>query len=179
MFYPRYKSLCQNDLPAHPPKNQALLISRPYLCRSAAHKICTRHCAHAQKSQTLLISWPYLNFPTPDHIRQDPACEPCSRRAAPRRSLLVRERPGTSGNVLGAPGGKHGRFGKFKTAVFLRDGPGRWQHPGWSVSLPCRFGMVRVYQGRLSVSLPCWSVLVRRSAVPVRDGPWSTVWAPC
>jgi hypothetical protein len=35
---------------------QTLLISRPYLCRSATHKIRTRHCAHAQKSQTLPIS---------------------------------------------------------------------------------------------------------------------------
>ncbi|KAH3737968.1 hypothetical protein DPMN_044567 [Dreissena polymorpha] len=29
-------------------------------------------------------------------------------------SVLVREVPGTSGNVHAAPGGKHGSFGKFK-----------------------------------------------------------------
>ena len=45
----------------------------------------------------------FINAPVPyrcrintDHIRHDPACEPCSRRDGPRRSLLVLERPGRS-----------------------------------------------------------------------------------
>ena len=92
---------------------------------------------------------------SPDQHGSHPACEPCSCRATPRRSLLVMERPGMS---LGAPGGQHGSFGKFKTAAFLRDGPGRWQHPGWSVQVRddpclCRVGPCQ------SVALPSWASL--------------------
>ena len=39
---------------------------------------------------------PYRCRINTDHIRHDPACEPCSRRDGPRRSLLVLERPGRS-----------------------------------------------------------------------------------
>ncbi|KAH3774136.1 hypothetical protein DPMN_175510 [Dreissena polymorpha] len=39
-------------------------------------------------------------------------------------AVLLRVGSGTSGNVLGAPGGQHGSYGKFKTAVLIRDNAG-------------------------------------------------------
>ncbi|KAH3747774.1 hypothetical protein DPMN_182204 [Dreissena polymorpha] len=76
----------------------------------------------------------YIKTPGPNrcrintgHIRQHPACEPCS-------SLSIAAGPRTSGNVIGAPGGQHSSFWDVQTRlVTIRDDGSILNDPGWSV----------------------------------------------